>query len=179
MASNNGRTLSDEEKEQFAYEIALGYFDEDQLRRRFKLAPAAFVMYCNSEEVHDLVLSKKREVDESDFALKVHARRAARVALEEYIKIVQDKEAPAKTRMEAGKQIREIASGVDKAALGGGAADEGGAVIIRTNLDLEGAKGVYAVSAADIREQMKDRPAEISAVISAPLDPEIMALLGE
>jgi len=175
MASNHGRTLSDEEKEQFAYEIALGYFDEDQLRRRFKLQPTAFALYCNSEEIHDLVLMKKREVDESDFALKVHARRAARVALEEYIKLVQDKEAPAKTRMEAGKQIREIAAGVDKAVLGGkGGADEGGAVIIRTNLDLEGAKGVYAVSAADIREQMKDAPR-----VEPPLDPELLALLGE
>lgn len=176
MASNNGRTLSDEEKDQFAYECALGYFDEEQMRRRFKLAPAAFVMYCNSDEIRDLVLLKKREIDESDFALKVHARRAARIVLDENIKLLQDKEAPAKTRIEAGKQIREIAAGVDKAVLKGGG-DEGGAVIIRTNLDLEGAKGVYAVSAADIREQMKDRPAEIADPNSA-LDAEIISLLG-
>lgn len=170
-ATNNGRTLTQEAKEQFAYEIALGYFDVEQLRRRFKLQPQAFEAYCHSEEIADMVTLKKREIDESDNALKIHARRAARIVLEESIKLVRDPEASARTRMDAGKQIREIAAGVDKAVLKREGDSEGeGPMIIKTNLDLEGAKGVYAITAQEIAEQTTEHETD---------EDEINSLLGD
>lgn len=173
--TNHGRTLTAEGKQQFAYELALGYFAMDEMRRRFKLSPQAFDAYVESDEIRDLVLQKKREIDESDFALKVHARRAARLALDEYVKIVQDADAPAKTRMEAGRQIREIASGVDKAVKDGDT-DEGGAVIIKTNLTMEGAKGVYAITAEEISAQVEENT-KLAQEALTPAD-EIAALIG-
>lgn len=174
-AINNGRTLTEEGKQAFAYELALGYFLDEELRRRFKLQPSAFESYRKSEEIADLVLLKKREIDESDFALKVHARRAVRLSLDEYFKIVRDPEAPAKTRMEAGKQIREIAAGVDRAVKDTGD-DTEGAVIIKTNLSMDGMKGTYAITAAEIEEQVNEN-AELSAAALTPAD-EIAALIG-
>lgn len=180
MAKNDGRTLTEEEKQQFAYELALGYFDDEELRRRFKLQPAPFAMYKASDAIQLLVLEKQRELDESDFALKVHARRAARVALSEYINIVKDPEAPAKTRMEAGKQIREIARGVDKDALQGDTGE--GMLILKTNLDLEGAKGVYAITAEEIQEQHEENERLLGEATEMAendqRDAEIAALIG-
>ena len=176
---NNGRTLTDEGKQQFAYELALGYFADDDLRRRFKLQPSVYATYRASDEIADLVLVKRREIDESDFALKVHARRAARIALDEYLTIVRDPEAPAKTRMEAGRQIREIASGVDKAVKDSGEGGEG-PVIIKTNLSLEGAKGVYAITAAEISAQVEENTKLVAERVARDdLHDEIAALIGE
>ncbi len=172
MAKNDGRTLTIEQKDALAYEIALGYFEADELRRKFKLQPHAFMNYITSEEIKDLVMLKKREIDESDFALKVHARRAARTALDEYIKIVKDGEAPVKSRIEAGRQIREIAEGVDRAV---GASEEGGMVIVKTNLDLDGAKGVYVVTAEEVSEQMAEN---LQLAKESAGDAELDALLG-
>lgn len=155
MSMNGGRTLSAEEKQQFAYELALGYFSDDELRRKFKLIPTAFSMYKASEEIADLVMIEKRKIDESDFALKLIARRATREVLENNLKIMRDADAPAKTRMAAGAAIRDLAEGVDKAALKD-PENTGGAVIIRTNLNMEGAKGVYQVTAKEIDEQLAE-----------------------
>lgn len=178
---NDGRTLTDEGKDAFAYEVALGYFSDEEMRRRFKLRPSAYEVILASEEVQDLILDKKRELDESDFALRVHARRAARVALEQCILIVKDEEAPARTRMDASKQIREIASGVDKDVLRGGGDAGEGAIIIKTNLGLEDTSGVYAITAAEISEQVEenDRIRAENNDLSSARDAEIMALIGE
>ena len=179
-ATNGGRTLSDAAKEQFAYELALGYFSPEELRQRFGLKPSAFDVYLASPAISDLVLIKRRELDESDFALRIHARRAARVALEECIKIVKDPDASAKMRMDAGRQIREIAEGVDKPLKDGAAAGEG-MLILKTNLTLEGAKGVYTITANEIDEQLAENDAAREAQAAAAgesVDDQIMRLLG-
>ena len=182
---SKGRTLTAEEKDQFAYEVALGYFTDDELRRRFKLQPAAYDYIKGSASMQLRILDKLRVLDESDFALKVHARRAARVALGEYIKIVKDDEAPAKTRMEAGRQIREIARGVDKDVLAADVSE--GMLVLKTNLDLEGAKGVYAITADEIETQLEENDrlkAEMAERAEAEVDAEteqeneLMRLLG-
>jgi hypothetical protein len=177
VSINNGRTLTDEEKQTFAYEIALGYFEDDELRRRFKLLPQSFALYKASEEINNLVLLKKREIDESDVALKIHARRAMRLMIDQYIGIVKDPEAPAKTRMEAGKQLRETAIGVDKQVLND--PETGGAVIIRTNLGMEGAKGVYTVTSQEIQEQLADNDRMARELHGNAAIDEIAALIGE
>ena len=181
MSSNGGRTLSAEEKQQFAYELALGYFADDDLRRKFKLIPTAFEMYKASEEIADMVLAEKRKIDESDFALKLIARRAAREVLESNLRIMRDPDAPAKTRITAGQQIRDFAEGVDKAALRD-PENTGGAVIIRTNLNMEGQKGVYQVTAREIDEQVAENRAlqEKAAGVARDdaRDAEIQGLLG-
>lgn len=179
-AISGGRTLTKEGKEQFAYELALGYFDAESLRRRFKLIPAAFAKYIQDEEMIALVSAKKREIDESDFALKLLARRAARAMLEMNLGIARDPEAPAKTRMEASKLIREMAQGVDKRDLKDTIDPTEKPVVIRTNLDVEGAKGVYAITSKDIDEQMKKNEAERAASEreADDIDPELAALLG-
>ena len=66
MAINGGRTLTDEEKPEFAYELALGYFDDEGLRLKFGLAPAALEKWKANEEIKRLVLLAQREIDESD-----------------------------------------------------------------------------------------------------------------
>lgn len=148
---NYRKALTEDEKEMFAYELALGYYTPDELRHIFKIINENFNNYMASEDMRFRVLRKKREIDESPDALRIHARRAARVAIEELGKLVQDEEAPAKTRMEAGKQLREYAMIADKEALTD--PDGGGAVIIKTNLDLQTANGVYAISAQEVDEQ--------------------------
>lgn len=176
MPTNQGRTLSEEEKEQFAYELALGYFDDDGLRMRFSMQPHAVEHYKQSPDIQRMVLMKQREIDESDAAMKIHARRAARVAIKDLVALVQDEDAPAKTRMEAGRQLREYATIVDKNALAAGN-DVDGPIYIKTNLDLGAANGVYAVTAKEVDEQMSDRPA--TDVNSAPDAEEDFAdLLG-
>ncbi len=150
-AGNHGRTLTDDDHEKFAYEVALGYFDDEGLRLRFGLTPTALEDYKNREETCRMVLMKQREIDESDQAIRIHARRAARIAIEELAGLVKDDEAPAKTRMEAARQLREYATVVDKHAIDGGGT--GAAIYIKTNLDLGSADGVYAVTAKEIDEQ--------------------------
>ena len=182
-ATSGGRTLDEAGKKELAYEIALGYFNDDELRRKFKLIPSALTMYKASEEIALLVQEEKRKIDESDFALKLIARRATREVLESNLKIMRDADAPAKTRMAAGMQIRELAEGVDRVALKDGE-NTGGAIIIKTNLAMEGQKGVYQVTAKEIDDQLAEnqrliaaQTAEITA--TADRDAELMALIGE
>lgn len=146
------KTLTDEEKDAFAYEMALGYFEPEQLRKVFKLLREGFDMYMASEAMQTAIAVKQRQIDESPNALRILARRAARKAVEANAKLVEDPDAPAKTRMEAGRQLREYAVVADKEAIAKGG-DEDGAVIIRTNLDMGEAKGVYTISAAEVEEQ--------------------------
>ena len=180
-ATNGGRTLSAEGKRAFAYELALGYYTDDELRRKFKLIPQSFNQYKASDEIAGLRLDEQRKIDESDFALKLIARRATRTVLEENIKMMKDPDAPAKTRMAAGAQIRELAEGVDRVALKDATAS-GGAVIIHTNLAMEGQKGVYQVTASEIDAQLAENR-ELQAANSAEArvaaeDAELLALIG-
>ena len=151
VSSNAGRTLNAEDKEKFAYEVALGYFDDDQLRLKFQLTPTAVQMYKESEEICRMVLIEQRKIDESDQAMRIHARKAARVAIAELVSLVEDKDATAKTRMDASRQLREYATVVDKQAIEHSGE---GAIYIHTNLDLDNARGVYAVVAEDVEEEM-------------------------
>lgn len=178
-ATNGGRTLTPEGKRAFAYELALGYYSDDELRRKFKLIPGAFAMYAQSDEIALMRLEETRKIDESDYALKLIARRATRTVLEENIKMLRDPDAPAKTRMAAGSQIRELAEGVDRAALKD-VENTGGAVIIKTNLAMEGQKGVYQVTAKEIDEQLAEND-ELKRRVSEQVaaDDELMALIGE
>lgn len=145
------KTLSAEEKEKFAYEIALGYYSPDELRHAFELLPQGFNMYMDSDEIKRLVIVQKRLVDESDAAVRILARRAARKAIDENIKLVSDPDAPARTRMAASKELRDFAAGFDTKA----PAETGdGPLIIKTNLDLVGAKGVYTIKREEIEEQL-------------------------
>ena len=153
MSSNAGRTLDADDKKQLAYELALGYFDDDGLRLKFKLTPAALVDYKTREEIQRLVLIAQREIDESPQAIRIHARRAARVAIQELVTLVEDKDATAKTRMDASRQLREYATVVDKTAIKSGGELP---IIIKTNLDLDNAQGVYAVVAAEVEEEVAD-----------------------
>jgi hypothetical protein len=174
-ATNGGRTLTPEGKRAFAYELALGYYTEDELRRKFKLIPVSFAMYLASEEIANLRLEEQRKIDESDHALKLIARRATRTVLEENIKLLRDPDANAKTRMAAGAQIRELAEGVDRVALKD-ATNTGGAIIIHTNLSMEGQKGVYQVTAKEIDSQLEEnRKLQAEQVAT---DDELMALIG-
>lgn len=167
MSSNDRRTLSAEEKEEFAYELALGYFKADEMQQRFELRPSAYQSYADSDEIKRLVLIKHREIDESDQAIRIHARRAARVAITQLAMLVEDEEAPAKTRMDAARQLREYATVVDKEAI----AESGdGAIYIKTNLDLGNANGVYAITARDVDEQMDDPDREDSPELEAGED---------
>jgi hypothetical protein len=182
VATGGGRTLGPEAKREFAYELALGYYTDDELRRKFKLIPTAFAMYKASEEIALMKLDEQRKIDESDHALKLIARRATRTVLEENIKLLRDPDANAKTRMAAGAQIRELAEGVDRVALKDATAS-GGAVIIHTNLAMEGQKGVYQVTAKEIDAQLAENR-ELAAANSAEArvaaeDAELLALIGE
>lgn len=145
------RTLTEAEKDKFAYELALGYYTTDELRHVFKLLTEGLKNYLESEEMKTRVMKHKRLIDESPDALRIHARRAARLAIDEYAKLVKDPDAPAKTRMEAGRQLREYAMVADREALED--PNAGTAVIIRTNLDMASAKGVYTIRAEDIEAQ--------------------------
>lgn len=147
------RKLTDDEKQVFAHEIALGYFEPEELRKIFKLLPEGFSYLMGSVEMQNLISVKRREIDGSPDALRIHARRAARLAIEQLGNIVKDAEAPAKTRMAAGKELRDYAMVADKEALESGSSE---AVIIKTNLDLKDARGVYAITAADIQEDDED-----------------------
>lgn len=150
------KTLSEEEKERFAYELALGYYELEELRRVFKLLRENFNQYLESEDIKTRVMLHRRQIDESPDALRIHARRAARIAIEEYAKLVKDPDAPAKTRMEAGRQLREYAMIADKEAIEQGGE---GPIIIRTNLDMD-AKGVYQIKAEDIEQQVDEAKEE-------------------
>lgn len=174
-AINGGRTLTTDGKRAFAYELALGYYTDDELRRKFKLIPGSFSMYMASEEIALLRLDEQRKIDESDHALKLIARRATRTVLEENIKLLRDPDANAKTRMAAGAQIRELAEGVDRVALKD-ASNTGGAVIIKTNLAMEGQKGVYQVTAAEIDTQVEENRRLQAEQVA---DNELMALIGD
>jgi len=145
-------TLADEEKETLAHELALGYYTNDELRHVFKLHPSAMTLYLESEGFAARVAQAKRKIDESDQALRIHARKAARVAIDELAALVKDKDAPAKTRMEAGRQLREYAFGADRNVLPAAAAGEG-AIYIESNLDFGEQKGVYSLTAKEIAEQ--------------------------
>lgn len=155
MPTKYRKSLSAEEKERFAYELALGYFEPEELRHQFKLLPEGFNQYMVSDEIKTLTAAKRREIDESDAALRIHARRAARIAIDELANLVKDKEAPAKTRMEAGRQLREYATVADKKVLDDPNAGEG-AVIIKTNLDMKSARGVYTITSEEIQEQVAE-----------------------
>lgn len=143
------RTLSDEEKEQFAYELALGYFDDEGLCTRFDILPSYLPTLKDMKVIRRLVIKKKREIDESDQAIRILARRAARIAIENAAKIIEDEDAPAKTRMEAGRQLREFAVVADKKAL-----EEGGdgVIYLESNLSLKSTDGVYAITAKDVED---------------------------
>lgn len=147
------RKLTDDEKQIFASEIALGYFEPEELRKIFKLLPEGFNYLMAGVEMQNLISIKRREIDGSPDALRIHARRAARLAIDQLGKIVCDAEAPAKTRMAAGKELRDYAMVADKEALEGGSNE---AVIIKTNLDLKDARGVYQVTAAEIDAMQED-----------------------
>ena len=175
-ATHFRRTLTEEEKDAFAYEVALGYFEPEELRKIFKLLPEGFNQYMASDEMATRIALKKREIDESPNALRILARRAARKAVEANAKLVEDPDAPAKTRMEAGRQLREFAVVADRESLAKGDADEG-AVIIRTNLDMGNAKGVYTITAAEIEEQEAEN-AELSKEAGAVLEDDFTELLG-
>ncbi len=152
MSSNHGRTLDDDDKKKFAYEVALGYFDDEGLRLKFKLQPHAVAEYKEREEIQRMVLIERRVIDESPEALRILARKAARVAIEQMTLLVEDTDATAKTRMDASRQLREYATVVDKNAIAGGG--EEGPIYIETNLDMDNARGVYAVVAEDVVEEM-------------------------
>lgn len=179
-ATNGGRTLSTEGKRAFAYELALGYYNPDELRRRFKLLPGTMAVFMESEEIMALKLEEQRKIDESDFALKLIARRATREVLESNIKIMRDPDATAKIRMTAGQQIRELAEGVDRAALKD-VENTGGAVIIKTNLAMEGQKGVYQVTASEIEEQITENRELQAAEVAreSARETELLELIGE
>ena len=179
MSTNGGRTLTDDEKRAFAYEVALGYYNDEELRRKFKLQPTSFTMYKASTEIADMVIEEKRKIDESDYALKLIARRATREVLESNLKLMRDPDSPAKTRMAAGAQIRELAEGVDRAALKD-SENTGGAVIIRTNLSMEGQKGVYQITAKEVETQLaENRALQAQVTADAERDAELLALIGE
>lgn len=147
------RYLTDEEKEKFAYELALGYYTNDELRHVFKLYPINCQEYLESDEIKRLVMMKRREIDESDQAVRIHARRAARAAIDQNVALVKDADAPARVRMAASKEIRDFAVVADKKAI-----DEpiDGPIIIRTNLDLKDASGVYTVTRREIDQQIAE-----------------------
>lgn len=165
------KTLTDDEKDAFAYEMALGYFEPEELRKVFKLLPEGFKAYIESDEMQTRIAVKRREIDESPNALRILARRAARKAVEANAKLVEDPDAPARTRMEAGRQLREYAVVADKDALKKGSAAEEGPIIIRTNLDLASARGVYSVTAEEVEEQeaenreLEEEPADFSDLL--------------
>lgn len=172
MSEMYRRTLTAEEKEKFAYEIALGYYTPDELRHAFKLLPQAFGLYIASDEIKQLVIVQRRAIDESDQAMRIHARKAARVAIEQNVKLVSDPDAPARTRMAASKELREFASVVDKAAL---ATDGEGPIIIRTNLDLKAARGVYTISREEVDAQVAENE---RAAAEAEVADDFADLLG-
>lgn len=155
------RTLSEEEKDKFAYELALGYYDRNQLRHVFKLLPQPFEEYCTNEAIQARVMEKQRQIDESDAALRIHARKAARIAINEFADLVKDEDASAKTRMDAGRQLREFAFAADKGALerpGDPNADKPS--IIKTNLEMgEEARGTYQIKAEDIEAHEAEQAA--------------------
>lgn len=163
-------TLLEPEKERFAYELALGYYEPEELRQVFKLLKDNFKAYLESEDIKLRVMRHRRVIDESPDALRIHARRAARIAIEEYAKLVKDPDAPAKTRMEAGRQLREYAMVADKEAIEQGGE---GPTIIKTNLDLQGAKGVYQIKAEDIERQEAE-----NAALAAEQGEDFADLLG-
>jgi cytochrome c1 len=171
------KVLSEDEKEKFTYELALGYYELEELRQVFKLLRENFNSYLASEDMKRRVAMKRRVIDESPDALRIHARRAARVAIDEYAKLVKDPDAPAKTRMEAGRQLREYAMVADKEALED--PNSGGAVYIKTNLDMVNAKGVYKITAEEIDEQIaeNERLAEESGAEQPEVD-DFADLLG-
>lgn len=170
------RTISEGEKERLAYELALGYYQHEELRHVMKILREGWDALMESDDFKTRVVKKRREIDESPDALRIHARRAARVAIDKLAELVSDEEAPAKTRMEAGRQLREYAMVADKEAIED--PNAGGATIIRTNLDMKSARGVYAISAEDIEEQAEDeRPAENAPPNSAE-DADFSDLLG-
>lgn len=149
------RFLTNAEKDKLAYELALGYFQHDELRHVMKVTPDGWAALMKSVEMKIRVLEFKRAIDESPDALRIHARRAARLAIDEYARIVQDSEMPVKVRMEAGRQLREYAMVADKDALS--SQDDQGATIIKTNLDLKDAtKGVYQIKARDLTEPTEE-----------------------
>jgi hypothetical protein len=148
------KTITDAEKDKFARELALGYYEPEELRHVMKIVPEGFKALMTSEDIRVRVLKHRREIDESPDALRIHARKAARIAIEKLAELIEDKEAPAKTRMEAGRQLREYAMVADKEALAD--PNAGGPTIIKTNLDLVGAKGVYTITAEEIAEQVEE-----------------------
>jgi len=168
------RTLDAEEKEKFAYELALGYYTEDELRHVFKLLPLNFAHYTASEEIRRLAMVKRREIDESDQAVRIHARRAARVAIDQNAKLVQDDDAPARVRMAASKELREFAIVADKAAI---EVTGDGPIIIRTNLDLKTAQGVYTIRREEVEEQLAEN-ARMIAEAAAEKAEDFSDLLG-
>src|SRR5690606_18254225 len=105
------------------------------------------------------------------------ARRAARIALDECIKIMKDEDAPPKTRMEAARQIRDTAEGVDKQVKNADTAGEG-MLILKTNLTLEGAQGVYVIQAEEVDEQLAENDALREGQVQESEDEQIMKLLG-
>lgn len=160
--ANYRRTLSEDEKDKFAYELALGYYEPEQLRHVFKLLPKPFEELCANESMQARVMAKQREIDESDNALRIHARKAARTAINNMSNLVKDEDAPAKTRMDAARQLREYAFAADKGALERPGDPEAGPTFIKTNLEMGAdARGTYQITARDIEEQEAESAAAL------------------
>lgn len=152
VASTHGRRArvpSAAEYEALVEEVALGYFKEDELAKRFQTTLEVITQIIEHEQFQADMLKKRRELDETDLPMRTLARRKIRDSIDDMRAVIESAESQ-QARIKAFDQLRQTAGMGDRREGGGG---EGVSLQINTNLDVKkGDEGHYVIEATPVKE---------------------------
>ena len=88
-----------------AFEVALGYFDEGDLKLKFDISDKQLTALKGSDDFRKAVTDFRRQIDDAGDAFRLRAKKAAELALDVTNRIVHDDSVDAATRIKAVDQL--------------------------------------------------------------------------
>lgn len=141
------RELSQTEAEALAFDVAVGYFDAEQLQRRYSISEAQLDRVLSQDAFLRFVDEQKRAIEEDGESFKLRARTAALKVIDSMERIAQDHHSPGTARVKAGEVILK-AAGYEYMKPQQAAAQQIQPITIQTNLALgQQPKGTYTLEA--------------------------------
>lgn len=92
-----------------AFEVALGYFDENDLALKFDLSPAQLEAIGKNTAFRKAVRDYRRQIDDAGDAFRLRAKKSAELALDVPNYIAHDKTVDPATRLKAVDQLVKYA----------------------------------------------------------------------
>lgn len=147
--------LPEDTTESLAFDVAVGFFDNEQLAIRYGLAVDEIENIQNQTAFRREVDEQKRLLTEDGSGFKARAREYAMKALDFYHELIDDEDAPYTARAKAADKLVEWAGYQymkPKSEGGGGQVQ----LVINTNLGLgssDTGQGNYVIEAEPVSEE--------------------------